>query len=262
MLNVLIIGGYGNLGLSLKKIKGWSATQFGREDWKNPDVLFSRNIDLVIYCAGELKKQFSSCPVNYIDSNISSFVLTLEYLKKYNISNFYFVSSCAVYGDSISTIEDQPLVPITLNGKIKALLEDLLIDFSLKNNINYKILRVFNIYGGNDKFSIIFHLENSIKNKIPFKFFNDGMSSRDYIHVDDVASIVFNLYKTIDVPKILNIGTGNSIKIFDIVNKFKLSNPDLIIQPEISNEVMFSEANISKLKNLMSYDFHSILDEV
>jgi UDP-glucose 4-epimerase len=262
MLNILIVGGYGNLGVSLSNIKGWNSIKFGREDWKNPDILFSKNIDIVIYCAGELKKQFSQSPVDYIDSNITSFALTLKYINKYNINKFYFISSCAVYGDAISTIEEQPLFPITLNGKIKALLEDLLVDYSLKNKIDYKILRIFNLYGGQDKFSIIFHLKNSLKNKIPFKLFNDGMSRRDYIHVNDVASIIFNLTNINNYPNIINIGTGVSVKISDIVNKFKLSNPSLIIQPEIANEVMLSKADISKLKNLMSCDFHSILDEV
>ena len=46
------------------------------------------------------------------------------------------------------------------------------------------ICRVFNLYGNNDEFSIIEKLKNLKNNNNKLDIYNNGLSLRDFIHID------------------------------------------------------------------------------
>ena len=52
------------------------------------------------------------------------------------------------------------------------------------------IIRLFNTYGNDkDNFSFIEKIIRAKKNKTQIKLINEGISFRDFIHVDDVSKI-------------------------------------------------------------------------
>ena len=52
---------------------------------------------------------------------------------------------------------------------------------------------------------------------------NNGNNKRDFIHVKDVAKIYSRLLES-DLYGIYDIGTGKSIRIYDLIKRLKPSN--------------------------------------
>ena len=177
--------------------------------------------------------------------------------------NFYFTSSCAVYGKSSQTYEAQPRQPISLNGYIKSINEELIEKFCLQNNISFTIFRIFNLYGGEDQFSVVSRLISAAQNKKPFKLINKGLAERDFVHVYDVANIICKTIIEVNSPKILNIGTGKSTKISDIKSAIedRFGPVNVSNYSQIVNAV--SKADTRLLKQFMGdITFRNILDEI
>jgi UDP-glucose 4-epimerase len=174
---------------------------------------------------------------------------------------FIFISSCAVYGHSEITKEDVQPAPISLNGIAKLWNERLIAEYCGHHGIDYTIVRAFNTFGGRDRFSIIHRLLQSLESKTPFVLYNKGLSQRDFVHVDDVAAIILKLVQKPTREKILNLGSGEAVKIKDIVNEFRRLHPQLEVVHQIRDEAEYSRANISRLREVVpDYEFRGVLD--
>src|SRR5688572_25935209 len=88
--------------------------------------------------------------------------------RPYSVERFGLVGSCAVYGDSLDTSEDSPRSPVSLNGVTKLLNELAVESFSESHSIDLQIYRVFNTYGGSDRFSVLSHLRRAVDEDVPF----------------------------------------------------------------------------------------------
>ena len=110
-------------------------------------------------------------------------------------------------------------------------------------------MRLFNLYGENDSFSIISKIKNSIKQKKSLKIFNHGKNVRDFIYVDDVANIYKKLLKTKKYPRYLDIGTGSGIEIKSIIDA--LNYKKAIFLKSNSREAILSIADDHKHKNIL-----------
>ena len=62
-----------------------------------------------------------------------------------------------------------------------------------KKKIKFSIVRVFNIFGDGEKFSIISKITEAYKTKKTLNLINNGNSIRDFIHINEVV----NIYKRI-----------------------------------------------------------------
>lgn len=147
-----------------------------------------------------------------------------------------------------------------MNGHIKAFNEELIKSFCSANDIKYLILRPFNSYGGNDSFSVVQKIINCAKNNTLFSLSNDGVAERDFIHVEDIAKIISLLIDLNLNNEIINIGSGETVKIKDIItaveNKFGKIE---ITNISNNNETLYSRANLTKLKSLINYKPRNIL---
>lgn len=262
-MNVLITGANGNLGQHFLKISSHNTIPITRDNWNNISEISKNNIDIVLHTAYDLKNSLYQNPNKIIQSNILTTSQALEECKKNKIKKFIFISSCAVYGDSSDSIESSSLNPTSFNGHTKLLNEKLVKTFCEKNGVDYLIARVFNTYGGVDKFSILYHLENAIKNNKAFILNNKGCSQRDFVHVTDVSYILNEIIKNNEiVNQTINIGTGQSTKICDIVHKFQKYHSDLIIDHSTNSEAEYSRANISLLEKYINHNFINVLDYI
>ena len=118
-------------------------------------------------------------------------------------------------------------------------------------------MRLFNLYGENDSFSIISKIKNSIKQKKSLKIFNHGKNVRDFIYVDDVANIYKKLLKTKKYPRYLDIGTGSGIEIKSIIDA--LNYKKAIFLKSNSREAILSIADRPQTqKYFKNYKFYSL----
>jgi nucleoside-diphosphate-sugar epimerase len=253
-MRIILTGATGNLGSHIAKIQNIDFIKIHRDNWNELDVSANENIDSIIHCAYDLKHSVNDSPVQNLNSNIISTAKILELSRDKKIKNFIFISSCAVYGDSSNSAEDKPCHPVTMNGHIKLFNEELVKSFCQAHKINYLILRVFNTYGGQDQFSVIQRMIKCAQEKKVFTLVNNGISERDFIHVEDVAKVVCELVKLNLKNEVINIGSGDSVKIIDILKAVERKYGLIKIEHKSNPlESVFSRANISKLDKLISF---------
>ncbi len=184
---------------------------------------------------------------NFYKSSVLYTARLLDLINGLNISNIIYSSSSSVYN---SIGNDNYLGNRDLYSSAKISCENMIKNFCKKNKINFVIARIFNMYGGNDQFSIISKIQNAIKNKKTIFLNNKGESIRDFIHIKDVCKIYKRLIDRKESCTI-DIGTGKGIKIVDLANslspklKFKLKDSS---NEEIENSIADNEFIRNKLK--------------
>ena len=192
---------------------------------------------------------------NYVVNSILTTSKVLDFIKnnQIKINKIIYTSSSSVYGNNILCNENDELKPMNLHASLKVANEKLVEKFCIENSIDYTIARIFNMYGGDDNFSIISKIIKAYKNNEELNIVNNGNAIRDFIHIEDVVDIYSKILDKKDI-KILNIGSGNgsSIKnILDFLNNHNIKIKTKNIQRE---ELKISTADISKLKELFKKD--------
>ena len=167
------------------------------------------------------------------------------------MNKIIYSSTAAVYGDNKCSVETDELKPSSLHASLKASNEKLIEKFCVDNKIDYTIVRLFNMYGGNDEFSIISKILLAIRKNKELTIINNGNSIRDFIHVQDVADIYVKLIDIKNV-RVLNIGTGIGKSVKNIIKSFKKYNANISTKNIFLNEIKTSTANIEILSKLLN----------
>jgi nucleoside-diphosphate-sugar epimerase len=182
----------------------------------------------------------------YIES-VKEILSFLNYIKDYNINKIILSSSSAIYGRNARKLDFNR----SDYGKAKYKCEQIVKKFCKKQKCFYSICRIFNMYGEKDKSSVIFKIISAIKNKKKFKLVNNGDSERDFINVQDVSEIYVKLL-SINKSEIIDIGTGKSTKIKDIIDIVLPSNIEIIYAKnmikELPNSIAKKNIQLSRLK--------------
>lgn len=264
-MNILLTGAEGNFGSEFRRQTDAKndvrVIPVGRDDWACIHEKLA-SCDVVIHAASDLRTSASIAPSRLLDSNIMSTATLLEAARQQRVKRLLFLSSCAVYGEDMRTSEDSLCCPITINGISKHLNEKLVAEFCSAHRIEYQILRVFNSYGGDDRFSIFSKLKRALQTKAAFTLNNDGRMQRDFIHVADVASVVLNLTSTNITHTHLNIGTGIATKISTLVEMVAAQFPQLVVQRGLTQEAEYSRADITRLREFWTGDFIRVEDYI
>jgi len=124
--------------------------------------------------------------------------------------------------------------------------EFLIKNYCNKNSISLHICRIFNLYGKKNEFSIIEKLKNIKKSNNKVSIYNNGLSLRDYIHIDDIVKIYKNILSKKSGSNLYDVGTGRGICIKEIIEKKKISKENLIIKKKKVNEIFDSIADNRK----------------
>jgi UDP-glucose 4-epimerase len=259
-MKIMLTGASGNLGRELIKQAKFEFVQVNRGDWNDLDKKLACGVDTVIHAASDLRTRASVSPFSLLDSNLLSTAKLLEEVRKQSIPRFIFISSCSVYGEGMRTNESSRCCPVNINGIGKLLNEKIIEEFCQTNGIKFEILRVFNLYGGQDNFSILSHIKKSIENNLPFNMNNQGVAQRDFVHVTDVAGIILFLLEKGMPFNHLNIGTGFATKISTLVDLVMQRFPDFKIEHRNIDEAEYSRADTAKLSSLISWKFVRIED--
>ena len=96
-------------------------------------------------------------------------------------------------------------------------------------------------------------LFKSKKKNLNLKLINNGISLRDFIHLDDVSTIYKKFLNNEYSPGIYHIGTGEGKLIKSLVNFVNIDKKKIIKISQV-NEITKSIADVKKLKeNLGDY---------
>ena len=128
---------------------------------------------------------------NYVVNSILTTSKVLDFIKNNQIvvNKIIYTSSSSVYGNNILCNENDELKPMNLHASLKVANEKLVEKFCIENSIDYTIARIFNMYGGDDNFSIISKIIKANKNNEELNIVNNGNAIRDFIHIEDVVDI-------------------------------------------------------------------------
>lgn len=212
------------------------------------DNLFAQNnfTSVIHFAAFKSVNESVVEPVNYYKNNIGSLVTILEVMKKHQVNDLIFSSSCTVYGqpDSIPVDETAPFKRAeSPYGATKQMCERILEDAT---TVGFRVisLRYFNPIGAHES-ALIGELPIGVPNNlVPYvtqtaaglrerltvfgSDYNtpDGSCVRDYIHVVDVANAhvkaiaYLNKQKATNFFEAFNLGTGVGVSVLELVKKF------------------------------------------
>lgn len=203
-------------------------------------LFFEYDIETIIHLVGlpsieycEKNPQFS------FQLNVASVQNTLEAMRKTDAKKIVFASSAAVYGYSSRkpVSESDPTNPSTIYGFHKLIAEEAIRSYSRSYGLNYVVLRLFNVYGGDPQLGkdvISIFVRRALKGepivvKGPKKF-------RDFVHVDDVIHAFTKAVETSASNMEVNVGVGTMITLGEIAETTKEYFPFADIKCEAVND--------------------------
>lgn len=242
--SVLITGAYGFLGrntaLEFKqngfKVIGighgsWSKEAFqlfGVDEWIESDISLDNlkkireNTTAIVHCAGSGSVGFSlSNPAEDFNRTVNTTLAVLEYIRLYNKdTKLIYPSSGAVYGaKGVGPIsEDDFLNPVSPYGYHKKIAEELCESYSKNFNLTISIIRFFSLYGNGLKKQLLWDACNKFsKGDEKVIFSGSGEETRDWIHIQDAARLIYRVFSSSLGINIFNGGSGERVTVREIL---------------------------------------------
>lgn len=160
----------------------------------------------------------------------------------------------------IPTDEEKPLHPTSVYAITKRTHEELFLSYGRAYGIPTVAFRYFNVYGPRQALSnpytgVVAIFSSRIKNDKPPVVFEDGLQTRDFVSVHDIASA--NLLAMEKGDGVYNVGTGKPISILEIASTLiKLYGKKL--KPEVRNQFRKGDirhcfADVSKIRHELGW---------
>lgn len=254
------------------------------------DVFQKHSPEAVIHLAG-LKSLSDSVikPLEYYDVNLIGTWCVLKAMEEYGCSNLIFSSSATVYGIAqyLPIDEEHPLNPMNPYAVSKYSAEQMIKGWSEAREINKAVcLRYFNPIGAHPSGLVGEVTKNHSQNLMPHVLraasngeaslniygndygTRDGTCERDFIHICDlsVAHVkTLSSFSNLDHFDVLNIGTGLSTTVFELVNAFKEVNNveiKIAVRGRRKGDVEASYTNVEKANKKINFHANFGLKEM
>lgn len=249
--SVAIIGARSNLTLALQSRT--SAIVISTAEMLDPNYTLAvpKNIPIIIN-AFQPATQLSnfSDPTNYLNRSLMVLAKSLEQAKVIHPSKIIYTSSAAVYGENSNCREEDAVQTLSLHSALKATAEQMVSSFASQSGIDYTIVRLFNLYGGADRFSVIYRLLKAANMQTTFTVVNSGTAVRDFTHVSDAANTYMQLLAEPNV-KLVNVGSGNGTTVAALLDVVSTEGIILRLEHCDRQEIKASVANTERLKKII-----------
>ena len=186
--------------------------------------------------------------------------------KKEDMQNGDFNMYCENCGNKLNielTTEDSMVKPNSLYAFTKYTQENMLSTMCPAMGIDYTIFRFQNVYGvgqslKNPYTGILSIFSTLMLENKPINIFEDGLESRDFINVTDVAEAVI---KSIDTEEsnseIINLGSGVGTSVIEIaqcLKKIYNSKSDINVTGDFRiGDIAHNIADISKAERILDF---------
>jgi UDP-glucose 4-epimerase len=182
-------------------------------------------------------------PLGYYRNNTVNSRALIECAVRGGVKQFIFSSTAAVYGNpaKVPIGEDDAVVPMSPYGSSKLMTEIMLRDAGIAHNLDYVILRYFNVAGADPKLRtgqstkgathlIKVAVETALGKRTKMDVFGthyptpDGTCIRDYIHVADLVrahSDALSYLRAGGRSVTLNCGYGHGFSVLDVIDTVK-----------------------------------------
>ena len=172
--------------------------------------------------------------------------------------------SCGGEMQPLPTDEDKPLFPTSIYAVTKRDHEEMFLCFGRAYGIPTVALRLFNVYGPRQALSnpytgVAAIFSSRLLNGQPPVIYEDGLQSRDFVHVGDVvrASLLAMERDEADY-EVFNVGTGRSLTILAIARMLIDSLADGEIEPQVvgkyrRGDIRHCFADIAKIGDRLGF---------
>ncbi len=240
------------------------------------ETVFSKESpDIVIHLAAQTSVGDSVNRPSYDGhNNILATINILDCCKNYKVKKLIFASSAAVYGhtEHLPIKETNPLKPLSFYGLSKLTAEEYIQLYSKIFDLPYTILRFSNVYGerqnSHGEAGVISIFINQALKQEPVTIFGDGLQTRDFIYVKDVAAaniaaIENGLNDTFNISSNTRTSVNEVLKVISDINRkefIKIHHP---FKPgEIIDSQLCNDKAINSLKWNPKYSLIEGLKEI
>jgi UDP-glucose 4-epimerase len=217
-------------------------------------IIQDYKIEAVLHFAAKIVVPESVAdPLGYYLNNTVKTRALLETCVRGSVKHFVLSSTAAVYGNPADTpvSEGSALAPLSPYGMSKLMSEQMLRDTGEAHDLNYVILRYFNVAGADPKgrsgqstraatHLIKVAVETALGRRSHMSIFgadyptHDGTCVRDYIHVSDLASAHLMALDHLRFGRgslTLNCGYGQGYSVKEVINTVrKISGADFEVR--------------------------------
>src|SRR6201995_414564 len=242
-------------------------------------VIAQHEVESIIHFAGWLVVPDSMRdPLGYYRNNTMTTRSLLNAAVKCGISRFIFSSTAAVYGnpDQMPVPEHAPTRPLSPYGSSKLMTEIMLHDVAAAHDINYVVLRYFNVAGADPKgrtglatagatHLLKIAMEAATGQRAKLDVFGtdyptpDGSCIRDFIHVTDLAQAhraALAYLRDCGPSVTLNCGYGRGYSVLETIEAGRrVSGRNFAVQyaPRRPGDIMTMVADTSLLRATLNW---------
>lgn len=201
----------------------------------------------------------SDYPESVIGNNVNSLLAILQYCRFHPHTKLIFVSDGALNWTDVML--DAHLLS-------KHMCEEMIYTYIKCFSVEATCVRLYTVYGANDfdygtKSSLVQQIKNSLIQDVPFAQYGDETTAVDFVHVSDAVialeSIMFEMEES--WQPVYEIGSGQPVKIHDILTEIKNTMPDMQIVnfPRRLHDPIMTKADASCFPKGWKHKMH-ILD--
>ena len=212
---------------------------------------------------GEGKYECPKCGVVFPDSRDKEKMLDGDF--------HFYCPNCAKKLKLVSTTEDSAIKPASLYAYTKYAQEMMLKTMCPAMGIDYTIFRFQNVYGvgqslKNPYTGILSVFSSLMLEDKPVNIFEDGLESRDFVNVQDIADgVIACLDNARSNGQTMNLGSGintSVIEIAEILKKHYNSFSEIKITGDFRiGDIAHNKADISKAREILGFEPKISLDE-
>lgn len=170
---------------------------------------------------------------------------------------------CGKKADIVPTTEDCKIIPSSLYAFTKYSQEMMIRTMTSAINLNYTIFRFQNVYGvgqslKNPYTGILSIFSTLMLENKPINVFEDGLESRDFINVKDIASgVIAAIENEKSNGETINLGSGIATTVIEVAETLKKiynSTSAINITGDFrKGDIANNFADISKVKDLLGF---------
>lgn len=245
---ILITGGQGFLGRRVARAfrqRGYRVVGLGHGDWTadeacansfdawhRGDVTLStlsalnERFDVIAHCAASSSVPFSlQQPLQAFRMTVQCTAELLEHVRlSGSAAQVLYPSSAAVYGAA----QDRPLKesdrpnPVSPYGYHKQMAEELLASYARHSGVRSVVIRFFSIYGSGLAKQLLWDAAAKLASAEGVaEFWGTGQETRDWIHVDDAASLMLAASAVQEPHLVVNGASGERVTVADVLGQLR-----------------------------------------
>lgn len=208
---------------NLEILNQYNNFTFRKDDICTTKIISEFKPNKIIHLASMVGIRYSlQNPLLYETVNIGGFINIMEESRKNNVKHILYASSSSVYGlnTKVPFSESDPIEkcnsPYAVSKMCMEIYAKTYYQLYGLRNIG---LRFFTVYGPRGRPDMATYLFlHAIKNKIKFKKFGDGTSSRDYTFIDDIVNGIISALDNNNINcEIYNLGNSNPVSLNEFI---------------------------------------------